>query len=275
MARGRFISNEIARDKKINELSDDTSRLAFTWLITFADAEGRTYGDPALVRSMIFPRRTDVTVEQMERYIQEWHDAGLVVWYEADDDLYIYFPKFEGHQIGLRKDREPDSTIPAPPGLETQEDATGIRQSSDNLPADVRQSSGENRVNVKLIEVNDSSDDDTQQPKQGTSKKKTQSHIKLEYLEQVFADARGCDPPDWTRPRDAPGLQKTWRTPLRQILKRCQDDEERAGGVIRRTVAQMKKDRLTFSMPIQILTTAESMMIDEKSGGNANGYTAA
>src|SRR3972149_12340481 len=75
MAKGRIIISEITRDKKINELSSDTSRLAFTWLITFADSEGRTYGDPALVRSMLFPRRDDLSTEQMQVLIQEWHDA--------------------------------------------------------------------------------------------------------------------------------------------------------------------------------------------------------
>ena len=60
MPRGRFISKEITLDKKVNNLADDTSRLAFTWLITFADCEGRTPGDPAVVRSLLFARRVGV-----------------------------------------------------------------------------------------------------------------------------------------------------------------------------------------------------------------------
>jgi len=60
-----MITNAICADKRINQLCDDTSRLAFTWLITFADCEGRTYGDPAMVRSMLFPRRDDVTIARM------------------------------------------------------------------------------------------------------------------------------------------------------------------------------------------------------------------
>ena len=91
MARGRMINSKITRNKAINDLSDDTSRLAFTWLVTFADVEGRTNGDPALVRSLVFPRRTDVTVDQMAGYLQEWADAGLVTWYEAEGDMWIAF----------------------------------------------------------------------------------------------------------------------------------------------------------------------------------------
>lgn len=114
MARRRMISNAICSDKRVDNLSDDTSRLAFTWLITFADCEGRTYGDPALIRSMLFPRRQDVTIERMTAYVQEWAACRLIIWYEAEDDLWIQFPGFVKNQPGLRKDREPESFIPAP-----------------------------------------------------------------------------------------------------------------------------------------------------------------
>ena len=117
MARGRFITNEIARDKKVNDLSDDTSRLAFTWLITFADADGRTSGDPAIILSMLFPRRRDVKIEDMAGYIEEWQAAGLVNWYEANGDLWVEFPNFAKHQMGLRKDREAPSIIPPSGGV--------------------------------------------------------------------------------------------------------------------------------------------------------------
>ena len=46
------INNGITRDITIHQLSDDSSRLAFTWLITFADCEGRTRGDPSLQWSL-------------------------------------------------------------------------------------------------------------------------------------------------------------------------------------------------------------------------------
>lgn len=115
MARGRMINSKITRNKAVNDLSDDTSRLAYTWLITFADVEGRTNGDPALVRSLVFPRRTDVSVERMEQYIREWAAAGLVIWYEAEGDMYLAFPTFAENQRGLDRRKEQPSEIPAPP----------------------------------------------------------------------------------------------------------------------------------------------------------------
>jgi hypothetical protein len=131
---------------------------------------------------------------------------------------------------------------------------------------------------MKTNEDNISSGDETESSNNSKPipKKKSELVIKLEYLERVFADARGCAPPDWSKPRDAPGLQKTWRTPLRTILKKCNDDEEIAGGIVRQVVSKMMDDHLTFSMPTQILATAESMIIDNQSrGGRANGYTPA
>jgi hypothetical protein len=131
MAKGRFISKEITLDRRVSELSDGYSMVGFTWLITYADCEGRIYGDPAIVKSLLFPRRTDITIEMVAGYIQEWADVGLIILYESDGDLYIEFPNFAKHQVGLRKDREAPSTIPP---------NSGVNPST----------SGKNRVNVKI-----------------------------------------------------------------------------------------------------------------------------
>ena len=139
MPRGRFISKDICLDKQVNDLSSAESKLAFTWLIPHLDKEGRTYGDPAVVRAMIFPRRTDISIEQMELFIQEWHNAGLIIWYEYEDDKYILFPNFGKHQVGLNKKREADSVIPMPDELTNY---SGVNP--DQIP-----------VNVKLSKVND------------------------------------------------------------------------------------------------------------------------
>jgi hypothetical protein len=139
MAKGRMISNTTAGDKDFNMLTDDTCRLAFLLLVPFADREGRTYGDPAMVRSMVFPRREDITVEMMEGYIQQWKDAGMIIWYEAKGDRFIWFPNFDKHQPGMRKEREPESEIPAPPA---EMMTAFIRQTSGNLPEESRENDG-------------------------------------------------------------------------------------------------------------------------------------
>ena len=134
MANGRFITNAMPADKKVNELSDDTSRMALTWLITFADIEGRTYGDPSVVRSMLFPRRQDISVEKMEEYIREWATFGMIIWYESDGDKWICFTHFDKHQKGLRRDHEAPSKVPTPPHLYEEATPTLRQPSADQTP---------------------------------------------------------------------------------------------------------------------------------------------
>jgi hypothetical protein len=139
MAKGRFLSKEICLDKDVNELSCADSMLGFTWLIPHLDVMGRTYGDPAIVKSFVFPRRTEITIEMMAGFIQEWHDAGLIVLYERKGERYIQFPNFDKHQKGLRKDREPKSEIP--PYADDDKQA---------LPEDIRQTSGKHPEDIPL-----------------------------------------------------------------------------------------------------------------------------
>jgi hypothetical protein len=142
MANGRMITNCICADKRINQLSSDTSRLAFTWLVTFADREGRTYGDPAMVRSMLFPRRQDVSIEEMEQIIIEWATIGLVIWYEDGGDLWIRFPSFEKNQPGLRKDKEAPSKIPEPTEEGTELVRTRYGLGTDLVPVKLKEEKG-------------------------------------------------------------------------------------------------------------------------------------
>lgn len=147
MARGRMIANAVTTDKRVSDLSDDTSRLAFTWLVTFADCEGRTYGDPALVRSMLFPRRDDVTASRMAAYLQEWHDAGLIVWYEAKGDKWVWFPAFDKNQPGLRKEKEQPSVVPAPPEVRTEDGVSTDLVRTNSVPGTPQENGTEEKLN--------------------------------------------------------------------------------------------------------------------------------
>jgi len=138
MAKGRFVSKQITIDKKVNDLKDPWSMLGFTWMIPHADCEGRLYGDPAVLKSIIFPRQNgNITIEQIEEYIFDWQDSELIVYYEDDNDKYIQLINFEKHQTGLRKDRETESNIP------------GFN------PDTCRILSGKNRVKLSISKVKD------------------------------------------------------------------------------------------------------------------------
>jgi len=149
MARGRFIDNKIVLSKQVSLLSDDTCRLMFTWMITFADREGRLFGDPALIRGTIFPRNQKITIKKIEAYLQEMMDLGLILWYEARGDKFVLFPGFSDSQIGLRKDKEPESGYPPPPQNCLKEFA---RKHSATLPDNFRQTSVKLPSEYKLIE---------------------------------------------------------------------------------------------------------------------------
>jgi len=162
MPRGRFLNKEICIDRKVNELSCYESMLAFTWIIPHLDCNGLTYGDPAVVRSMVFPRRNDITLEQMESYINEWQEKGLINIYTKGDEKYIWFPNFAKHQIGLKKEREAKSGIPLPDNFPTEPD-----KNQDNIPqvSGIGTESIGNNLNVNLnansnVNLNANSNDD-------------------------------------------------------------------------------------------------------------------
>jgi len=146
-----MINQAICKDKRVHELSSDTSRLAFTWLVAFADCEGRVYGDPAIVKSLVFPRRDDIDSITMESFIREWAEAGLVVWYESEDDQWLWFPAFEKNQTGLRKDREPESIIPPYVSGECALCADDCRKIAGLMPEDCRPKRKEEKITEEKI----------------------------------------------------------------------------------------------------------------------------
>ncbi len=144
MAIGRILSKRISLSRQVDGLSSDLSRLAFTWTIAHLDRDGRTYGDPGILKSFVFPRRTDITKEMMKVYIDEWTAAELIILYEVGGDLFIEFPEFRKNQPNLRYDREPESVIP--PSSKGKRVAVIVA-------ADCRKDGGNKPAEVKLIQV--------------------------------------------------------------------------------------------------------------------------
>jgi len=258
MARGRIIVSDITKDKRVNDLSDDTSRLAFTWLVTFADSAGRTHGDPAVVRSMLFPRREDVTIAQMARYIGEWAACGLVVWYECDGDQWIAFPSFAKHQVGFDKRHEPKSTIPDPPQTMPDSEPDGVRTLYVQSTAEVKRS----EVNTATLESPHSGGNglgaDAPPAVVSAVKKSRRPPTRSEAdtkLMHAFCVVTGFDVPQ--RVRDA----NWWYATLREILPFVDNDVGRAVGLINDTVRHMRsgKEPLTITSPKSIVGMARSL----------------
>ncbi len=248
--------NRIAGDKCVNDLSDDTSRLAFTWLITFADCEGRTHGDPAMVRSMVFPRREDVSVAQMETYITEWARLGLIIWYEAKGDKWIWFPGFEDNQPGLVKAKEAPSRIPAPPEVQTESSASPAQgqTKASASPSELKESKG------KESKDNNASGEKT--ATRALPSARQEQNTKRADLEQHFAMASGLPVLKCETTKQKRSAGELWWGPLREILELQGWDEYRSKNLIDLALARMRENRLTVSSPKSILNVARAIFAE-------------
>lgn len=113
MARGRFISKQIAVSEDVNSVSLEADYI-FMRCIPHLDVEGRMTGNPTVVFATVCPLRKELA-DKIEDLLKELHSAGLAISYEDDGKQYLWFPGFLRHQVGLRADKEAQSNIPEPP----------------------------------------------------------------------------------------------------------------------------------------------------------------
>lgn len=125
MARGRFISESVATDARLNSLSVE-AELVYLMAIPHLDRDGLIEGDPNVLWGKVCPKRRQF-LDTMAVYIQEWAKAGLVLMYDSDNGPVLWFKGFVKNQLGLRYDRETPSKFPPPPQNE-------VRQTSGKLP---------------------------------------------------------------------------------------------------------------------------------------------
>lgn len=84
-------------DEKLGTMSPIV-RLLFMGLISNSDDEGRLVGHPALVKSIVFPYDIDVSIQQVEEYLQQIHEKGLIQIYSVNNQTYIQVNKFKKYQ---------------------------------------------------------------------------------------------------------------------------------------------------------------------------------
>ena len=65
MPQYRKLFLKIIESDDVNDMPDDFTRLAWTWLPLILCREGRCIDNAALVRSKLFPMRADVTADQV------------------------------------------------------------------------------------------------------------------------------------------------------------------------------------------------------------------
>lgn len=67
-----------------------------TW--TFSDDEGVFEGDANFIKSQVFPRRTDVTIGQIDEWIKELVGQKFIIPFTFEMELYFITRTFKTHQ---------------------------------------------------------------------------------------------------------------------------------------------------------------------------------
>jgi hypothetical protein len=108
MARIRTIKPGHVNDKKLSEIS---LQAHLFWVLSwcFSDDEGVMENDPLLLRSQLFPRRTDIKVDDVQKWINQLIDARFVIPFEYEGDSFLLHRTFKNHQ---KIDRPQPSKIP-------------------------------------------------------------------------------------------------------------------------------------------------------------------
>lgn len=122
MARKRMIDPDFWTDESLGQCTP-MERLLFMGLISQADDAGRLRGNPALIRSQIFPY-DDVTASDTEMMLERLSDSGLIERYTVEGQAFIWLPGFGKHQT---INKPTPSKLPGPESADiSQESPTTV-----------------------------------------------------------------------------------------------------------------------------------------------------
>lgn len=148
MGRRRMIDRRIVYSKQVNQLSDDFTRLVFTWIIPFLDDFGKIEGDPYYIYSMIMSRIPTASEERVAKALEELDKCRLINWYEIDGSKYIEYPNFDRYQTGLTK--RTSSKFPENPA-----NSQKVSEIHGNSPRTEHNLTEVNSTEAKVTEVKD------------------------------------------------------------------------------------------------------------------------
>lgn len=109
MARIRTIKPQHWSDKELTKISLQ-AHLLWIALWNFSDDEGVFENDPLLIRSNVFPRRTDVRTEQVSQWLDQLVKARFVIPFTFNGEGYYIHRTFKTHQ---KIDKPQKSKIPS------------------------------------------------------------------------------------------------------------------------------------------------------------------
>lgn len=108
MPRIRTIKPQHVNDKELAKIS---LQAHLFWVLSwcFSDDEGVFENDPLLLKSQLFPRRTDIRIEQVQQWIDQLVKARFIIPFTHDGEGYLLHRTFKTHQ---KIDRPQPSKIP-------------------------------------------------------------------------------------------------------------------------------------------------------------------
>lgn len=109
MARIRTIKPQHWSDKELSNISLQ-AHLLWIALWNFSDDEGVFENDVILIKSQVFPRRTDVRVEQVSQWVDQLVKARFVIPFTFNGNGYYIHRTFKAHQ---KIDKPQPSKIPS------------------------------------------------------------------------------------------------------------------------------------------------------------------
>lgn len=124
MAKARMLHRTISISSQVNKLTLP-SRLLFTWMIAYADDDGRLKGEAEYIKAMVVPM-TNWSLKKIDGYVAEMHEAGLVIrWSDREtNECFIEFPNWKRYQQ-IKSDRYKPSDLPS------YQDKNGDKKSTD------------------------------------------------------------------------------------------------------------------------------------------------
>lgn len=129
MASRRMISTSLGDSEKFARLKNDTHRLAYVLLVTWADAEGRYLADSVSLRGKLYTR-LPWSADQVEAALLDMHEVGLIRLYTSGKHRYGVIVGFHVFNT-IRRDtdgkpkEEAPSRLPEPPEEVTKDTGTG------------------------------------------------------------------------------------------------------------------------------------------------------
>ena len=93
----RILKETICLNRKIDRLTDFQENL-FYRLIVNVDDYGIFFADPAVVASVLYPRKRNLSTKTVADAVQRIADTGLIRLYEYDGEQYLKIVSWEKHQ---------------------------------------------------------------------------------------------------------------------------------------------------------------------------------